>query len=241
MAQVANHELSGILSQLVWPSLTSLADPSKAYFSETLDESRQDLKQKQNILSDVITQRISEKSCAYLKQVADIPRLYRRTNRDLPSKPCTYMTTLLEPILTFSEANASRCPPDIMHQWLVSIFAKVSANFFANVTEVLDTVQKMEEALMRLKQVRAVGGGGSEKVTAEKPDKGQVTTVSDDDKIRLQLLVDVKHYIQTMESLGITQPKIEVAVIDDLENLVEKATRACYDDYLQKLAATGQQ
>ena len=48
VAQVANHELSGILSQLVWPSLTSLADPSKAYFSESLDESRQDLKHKLN-------------------------------------------------------------------------------------------------------------------------------------------------------------------------------------------------
>jgi hypothetical protein len=32
-----------------------------------------------------------------------ISRLYRRTNRELPAKPCTYMTSLLEPINHFSQ------------------------------------------------------------------------------------------------------------------------------------------
>merc|ERR1712080_371592 len=96
-------------------------------------------------------------------------------------------------------------------------------------------------SLRRLKRVRGNENSSLKPLTASttaaggtgEKDKG---LVSDDDKIRLQLLVDVKHYIRTMESLGI-MPKEEVPVIDNLQELVVKATKACYDDYLQKLGS----
>ena len=86
----------------------------------------------------------------------------------------------------------------------------------ANVSEVLDGVQKMEESLRRLKRGRdkqqnannssapTPGGGGQENTKSENKEKG----VSDDDKIRLQLFVDVKHYIQTIKSLGVNVDSI---------------------------------
>ena len=49
--------------------------------------------------------------------------------------------------------------------------------------------------------------------------------VSDDDKIRLQLFVDVKHYLKTMESLGVKPT--EVAHVEKLEELVTQATKSC--------------
>ena len=81
-------------------------------------------------------------------------RLYRRTNRELPCKPCTYMTSLLEPINHFSSVTAGQSPKCTLHQWLVAIFAKVSVKLLSNVSEVLDNVQKMEESLLRLRRVR---------------------------------------------------------------------------------------
>ena len=75
----------------------------------------------------------------------------------------------------------------------------------------------MEESLRRLKRGRDKqqnanissaptpgAGGGQENTKSENREKG----VSDDDKIRLQLFVDVKHYIQTIKSLGVNVDSI---------------------------------
>lgn len=230
--KISEEKLSGILCDLVWPVLDSdLAQESaKDYFIESLEESRVELRTNLTRLSDVITNRVSEKSSAYLKQVSDIPRLYRRTNRELPAKPCTYMTSLLEPINHFSQVTAKQSPQATLHQWLVAIFAKVSVKLLSNVSEVLDNVQKMEESLLRLRRVRDKANSATKSSTTneekvksetEKSDKN----VSDDDKIRLQLFVDVKHYLKTMESLGVKPT--EVTHVEKLEELVKQATKSC--------------
>lgn len=104
VAKMAHESLPSILSDLVWPNLT-LEPNSRQYFIDSLDEGRKDLISKLATLSKVITDRVSTKSCSYLKQVSDIPRLYRRTNRELPSKPCTYLVALLDPIQKFKATN----------------------------------------------------------------------------------------------------------------------------------------
>ena len=110
----------------------------------------------------------------------------------------------------------------------------------------------MEESLRRLKRGRDKQqnanissastpgvGGGQENTKSENKEKG----VSDDDKIRLQLFVDVKHYIQTVKSLGVdvdsitedhdkNNDKVDGSFIEQLDQLVIEATKTCYDDYL---------
>ena len=105
-----------------------------------------------------------------------------------------------------------------------NVFNKVTGQYFSNVSEVLAAVQKMEESLRRLKRVREKAGTSAE-------NKG----LSDDDKIRLQLLVDVGHYVKTMEALGVG--KDSVGKVGELEQLVEEATKGCYEDYLNKTAS----
>ena len=122
-------------------------------------------------------------------------------------------------------------------------YRALSRKYLANVSEVLDGVQKMEESLRRLKRGRdkqnanVAAAAGQEK-SGEKLEKG---VVSDDDKIRLQLFVDVKHYIQTVKSLGVDVDSItddddddkdDVLIIEQLDQLVIEATKTCYDDYL---------
>lgn len=38
-----------------------------------------------------------------LKQVSDIPRLYRKTNRSVPTKPCAYIDTITKALKDFNE------------------------------------------------------------------------------------------------------------------------------------------
>ena len=61
------------------------------------------------------------------------------------------------------------------------------------------------------------------KLDANSADKDK--NVSDDDKIRLQLFVDVQHYLKTMQSLGVKES--EVAEVNKLESLVTEATKSC--------------
>ena len=97
----------------------------------------------------------------------------------------------------------------------------------AQVSDILDSVQKMEESLKRLRRVRDknseknVGGGQNEKPL----------NISDDDKIRLQLFVDVQTFGQALEKLGVEKNED----VGKLETLVNEATKSCYDDYLEKL------
>ena len=123
-------------------------------------------------------------------------------------------------------------------------YRALSRKYLANVSEVLDGVQKMEESLRRLKRGRdkqnpANSAAPGQENKSENKEKG----VSDDDKIRLQLFVDVKHYIQTIKSLGVDVDSITdnhdlndkvdgSSFIAQLDQLVIEATKTCYDDYL---------
>ncbi len=71
-----------------------------------------------------------------------------------------------------------------------------------NVSDVLAAVQKMEESLQRLKKVR---GGVSSNPGTETRSAG----MSDDDKIRLQLFVDVQHLLASMNNVGVDKHQVK--------------------------------
>ena len=200
----------------------NLTETAKDIFQQSLEESQTMLKMNQQKLTQLITSRVSTKSCAYLKQVSDIPRLYRRTNRDIPTKACTYLTSLLDPIEKFALNNGNN---EFSKHWLTLIFTEVSSKFLAQVGDILDSVQKMEESLKRLRRVR--DKNSSEKNVQEK----SALNISDDDKIRLQLFVDVQTFGQAMEKLGVEKSED----MSKLEMLVDEATKSCYSDYIEKL------
>lgn len=62
----------------------------------------------------------------WTKQVADIPRLYRKTNRKAPTKPCNYVEQLLSPAESFWNKNKSNIEVDILRQCLVKSFSHLN-------------------------------------------------------------------------------------------------------------------
>lgn len=65
-------------------------------------------------------------------------------------------------------------------------------SYLASVTDVLTSVQKTEESLRRLKKIRDKSTGS---LTSE------VQGISDDEKIRIQLQVDVQAYANMVKSI----------------------------------------
>lgn len=91
--------------------------------------------------------------------------------------------------------------------------------YFVAVDDVLTSVQKTEESLRRLKNLRekTTTSGASDTVVDQR------TGMSDDDKIRLQLHVDVIHWSTAIESLGV--PSSQVQRLDELIVLAEHSSR----------------
>lgn len=117
---------------------------------------------------------------AILNQIKEIPRLYRKTNRDVPSRPSTYIVNcvdLFQQLKQIQKASTSL---------ILDILNEVTSNFYGLTNEVLESLQKMEESLMRLKKVQTANGN------LKSSDKK--TTMSDADKIRLQFKLDVNFY-----------------------------------------------
>lgn len=81
--------------------------------------------------------------------------------------------------------------------------------------EVLTSVQKTEESLRRLKNLRT---------GTTNPGSTSTSGMSDDDKIRLQLHVDITAWSNGIEKLGIDRKSIDK--LNDLIQLVDGFTKA---------------
>lgn len=82
--------------------------------------------------------------------------------------------------------------------------------------DVLTSVQKTEESLRRLKNLREKSGAVQQGSTS-------TTGMSDDDKIRLQLHVDICAWCDEIEKFGIDRNAIDQ--LTDLIRLVEESTK----------------
>lgn len=66
---------------------------------------------------------IAEKNVPIIRQVADIPRLYRRTNRDIPTQPCSYVASLLAPVDELTKIHSA-----YISSWIPSILSSITSS-----------------------------------------------------------------------------------------------------------------
>lgn len=77
------------------------------------------------VLKDVelkVVDIIKEKNVPVIRQVTDIPRLYRRTNRDMPTQPCSYVASLMTPINELLKIHS-----DYTSHWIPSILSSITS------------------------------------------------------------------------------------------------------------------
>jgi hypothetical protein len=118
---------------------------------------------------------------AVLKQVNELPRLYRKTNKDVPIKASNYVNNCID-LITFMTSSETQF---WKIQWTEDILREVTNNFKQFTSEVLISVQKIEDSLKRLK--KAKNGNQSNQMKNN-------TIMSDDNKIRLQIYYDVDEF-----------------------------------------------
>ncbi|XP_026279723.2 conserved oligomeric Golgi complex subunit 2 [Frankliniella occidentalis] len=182
------------------------------HFKVSLQETSDQLLSRLPAVTERIVSEVTGVSGPSLRQVNDIPRLFRRTNRDIPNKPCSYVNILLAPLLDFFHTYENIVSSVQLKEWLTLICSSITCQYYICVSDVLTSVQKTEESLRRLKKMR-------ERNTQAALGEGRGHT--DDDKIRMQLAIDVNSFTAEIEKLGVERNNVERLI--DLTALVQNA------------------
>lgn len=190
------EKLPGFYVEVVQPRLEQLGVQNMDLLKESLEEAQEALESPLSRMADYIIEDITTQSCVHLKLVSDTPRLYRRTNREVPTKASMYVAGLFKPIQRFLGEHETMLTRTNRDSWMKAVLQNLSSQYLTVTSDMLTSVKKMEESLKRLKKAKSGSGATSQ-------------GLSDDDKIRLQLYLDVKQFGEKIESLGLESSSIE--------------------------------
>nr|XP_048306175.1 conserved oligomeric Golgi complex subunit 2 [Myodes glareolus] len=182
------------LLKIVKPKLEMIGFKNFSSISAALEDSQSSLSAHVPALSSRIVQDLSESCFSYLKSALEVPRLYRRTNKEVPSTASSYVESALKPFYQLQHGHGHKVKAAMMKHWVQEALSESTHRYFETVSDVLNSVKKMEESLKRLKQARRA------------PATNPVSSsggMSDDDKIRLQLALDVEFLGEQIQKMGL--------------------------------------
>ncbi|XP_069741155.1 conserved oligomeric Golgi complex subunit 2 isoform X2 [Narcine bancroftii] len=187
------EQLPGLLD-LINPKLENIGFQNFSLISEALADSQTSVKNNIPALSSKIMEELSEVCFSYLKNASEVPRLYRRTNKEVPSKASLYIENALKPLYHLQSQYKSVVKENRIQEWLSGALRSSTERYYETVSDVLSSVKKMEESLKRLKQARK---------SAIPSNIGTNSGISDDNKIRLQLALDVEYLWDQVQKMGL--------------------------------------
>ncbi|XP_063163280.1 conserved oligomeric Golgi complex subunit 2 [Candoia aspera] len=188
------------LLEMIKPKLDMIGFKNTACISGALEDSKNSLLGCWPTLNSKIIQDLNDSCFSCLKSALEIPRLYRRTNKEVPTKALPYVDSALKPFHQLKNDYKDTLKPAVIEEWLEGALNTSTQKYLDTISDILSSVRKMEESLKRLKQARKT-------VTANNP--SPYGGMSDDNKIRLQLALDVEHFGTQMEKMGMQLSNIK--------------------------------
>uniref|UniRef100_A0A672GSA4 Conserved oligomeric Golgi complex subunit 2 n=1 Tax=Salarias fasciatus TaxID=181472 RepID=A0A672GSA4_SALFA len=199
------------LFEIVKQRFDAIGFKNFAVVEAALADSKECLSSSIPTLNTRMTQHLTERCCRFLKSASEVPRLYRRTNKDLPVRASAYMDNALRPLHQLVSDSSGLVTPSTSQEWLRVALSECT--YYETISEVLSSVRKMEESLKRLKQARK----GAASTTTSGANGGP----TDDSKIRLQLALDVEYLGEQIQKMGL-QPH-DISMFSVLMDLVNEA------------------
>ncbi|TRY96035.1 hypothetical protein DNTS_016550 [Danionella cerebrum] len=206
------HDQIPEISEMIRAKLDGIGFQQFAVVSEALQDSRTSLSACVPTLNSRMTQHLIERSARFLKNASEVPRLYRRTNKEVPIRASAYMDNALRPLHQLVTDSKDVLKDSIIQEWLRVTLSECTHRYFETISDVLSSVRKMEESLKRLKQAR--------KTTTTSSVSTNVGP-SDDTKIRLQLALDVEYLGEQIQKMGLQTR--EITMFSSLWDLVQEA------------------
>lgn len=143
-----------------------------------------------------------------LLDVRSITATYRMTNRPPPKSPSKFLNNIFDPIHAISSienVKSTNIIDDVSPQWKENIVKVMIERYKFLINEILQSVSQMEEALQRRK-------GRGNATASLNSDNQELNQISDSDKIRLQLFLDIVKFGEQME---------ELLELDSADNMIE--------------------
>ena len=174
-------------------------DELKSICSEVLMEGSGDIAPIiSSIWNEVIVDILIAKCSGPLSAVKGVAATYRMTNRPPPTQASPFVATILRPVHDLVSEFSTRTPIQVGDEWKKKIVRTIAGKYEVAVSELIETVQRTEEALKNRKVRRAAAGG-----------------ISDGEKVKLQLYLDQKKFCQSVSEIG-----IDPSEIDGVKNLI---------------------
>ncbi|XP_038830498.1 conserved oligomeric Golgi complex subunit 2-like isoform X1 [Salvelinus namaycush] len=200
------------LSKMIMQKLEVIGYKNIVIVGEALEDSKASLSGCIPTLNSKMTQHLTERCFRFLKSASEVPRLYRRTNKEVPFRASAYMDNALRPLHQLLSDSKEMVKASIAQDWLRVVLNDCTHRYFETISDVLSSVKKMEESLKRLKQARK---------TATTNTIGTTGGPTDDSKIRLQLALDVEYLGEQIQKMGL-QPA-DITMFSTLNDLVQGA------------------
>ncbi|XP_053154239.1 conserved oligomeric Golgi complex subunit 2 isoform X2 [Hemicordylus capensis] len=188
------------LLEIIKPKLETIGFKNIACISGALEDSKDSLLGCWPTLNSKIIQDLSDSCFSCLKSAVEVPRLYRRTNKEMPTKALPYVDSAFKPFHKLKNEYKDTLKPAVIEHWFEGALSECTQKYFATISDILHSVKKMEESLKRLKQARKTVTANS-----SSPSGG----MSDDNKIHLQLALDVEYFGIQMQKMGLQLSNIK--------------------------------
>jgi len=180
-------------------SIISLSPNITTELSNILDETLLGLTDKcRTNLKNLAIGQLIDRCKETIHSVQDIPRMYRKTNREAPSKPSNCILATFRHLQAFSnDYSGIILTEDECKQFLTIAMEEITKNYYELCSEILLSVRKMEDSIQRLRRVRESSKVPSSMTTSSS------AALTDDNKIRMQIQNDVNAFTSELEKLGI--------------------------------------
>jgi len=141
-------------------------------------------------IAEALVPWLTSQVSSQLASVVEVPRQYRWTRKEAPTHPSPYLSTALEPVRRLLQTSSVKLSDDtaFINGILERVFSSVVNSYTENLKSVFESVEKISSSLSRLKTKGASTGAR----TSGTPEN--VGAVTDEQKIRLQLRLDVEEF-----------------------------------------------
>lgn len=114
--------------QLLLRVESKIPSVSQDLLKQSLRPSEEALDHTKDKIKQCIVDELFDNFNTQLKQVSDIPRLYRKTNRSVPTKPCTYIDVVTKSLEQFHNDVEKRLDNGFLVQVYEALFTVMTSS-----------------------------------------------------------------------------------------------------------------
>jgi hypothetical protein len=153
-----------------------------------------------------VASKLASAGAEHLRQLSGISATYRMANKPFPTRPSHFVKSVLQPVHNFVQSTpngrlSEQSRTEIVHEAV----ELVTQRYTESASELMQTVQKTESSLARLKR----SGSASQQQHGEQEQQQQQQGASYTEKVNEQMRLDIEEHARQLAKLGVNTSTLE--------------------------------